>query len=408
MASRAIALALVLSFPALARAKQTTPNSEPQGFLKEPLAIERLVVAADKRQKKDLNNGYYIEFENMIPGAGWISAGPGYRKWFDKDVAIVDASAAISWRGYKMAQARVEMPKLLRSRLAVGSQVRLQDFTQVNYFGAGPESFEENESEYRLQSTNLVGYATFRPVQWLAIGTSVGWLKPSVEERGGFFGKEVFDTVDLFADDIVFSQPDQPTFIHTEASVTADTRDYPGHPTNGGLYRAAAINYSDRDSGIFSFRRYEVEGARFIPLSDSRVVIGVHGLLAASDTGDGEAVPFYLQPSLGGHNSLRSFADYRFHDRNLLLLNVEGRVAMMTHVDAAVFLDAGNVAPRVGDLNFDKRSYGVGLRLHTRRSTFARLDLANGSEGWRVLFRLSDPLALSRLVRRTAAVPFVH
>jgi hypothetical protein len=401
-------LALVLSFPALARAQESTPNSEPQGFLKEPLAIERVVVAADKRQKKDLNNGYYIEFENMIPGAGWISAGPGYRKWFDKDVAVVDASAAISWRGYKMAQARVEMPKLLRSRLAVGSQLRLQDFTQVNYFGQGPESFEENESEYRLKSTNLVGYATFRPMQWLAVGTSIGWLKPSVEERGGFFGQEVPDTVDLFGDDVVFSQPDQPTFIHTEASITADTRDYPGHPTNGGLYRAAAISYSDRDAGTFSFRRYEVEGARFIPLSDSRVVIGVHGLLAASDTGDGETVPFYLQPTLGGHNSLRSFADYRFHDRNLLLLNVEGRIAMMTHVDAAVFLDAGNVAPRVGDLNLDKRSYGVGLRLHTRRATFARLDLANGSEGWRILFRLSDPLSLSRLVRRTAAVPFVH
>ena len=66
--------------------------------------------------------------------------------------------------------------------------------------------------------------------------------------------------------------------------------------------------------------------------------------LAASDTDAGQAVPFYLEPSLGGHNSLRGYDDYRFHDRDLLLVNVETRVALMTHVDAALFLDAGNVA----------------------------------------------------------------
>ena len=60
-------------------------------------------------------------------------------------------------------------------------------------------------------------------------------------------------------------------------------------------------------------------------------------------------------------------------------------------------MDAGNVAPRIGDLNFDQRSFGGGLRLHTRRETFALVDVAHGSEGWRFLFRLTDPLNLSRL-----------
>jgi hypothetical protein len=82
-------------------------------------------------------------------------------------------------------------------------------------------------------------------------------------------------------------------------------------------------------------------------------------------------------------------------------------VAMMTHVDAAMFVDAGNVAARVGDLDLGKRSYGAGLRLHSRRQTFARLDVARGGEGWRVLFRLTDPLNLARLTRRSAPAPFV-
>jgi outer membrane protein assembly factor BamA len=205
----------------------------------------------------------------------------------------------------------------------------------------------------------------------------------------------------------VFSQP-EPSFLHSELSVTADRRDFPEHPTRGGLYRAAAINYSDRDSGLFSFRRYEAEAAQFVPLMDSRVVIALHGWLATSDTSEGDLVPFYLMPSLGGHNSLRSFDDYRFHDRNMLVVNAEARVAMMTHVDAAVFFDAGNVAPRVGDLDLDKKSVGAGVRFHTRSRTYLRLDVANGDEGWRVLLRLTDPLNLMRLTRRTATAPFVH
>jgi outer membrane protein assembly factor BamA len=137
------------------------------------------------------------------------------------------------------------------------------------------------------------------------------------------------------------------------------------------------------------------------------VVIAAHGWLVVSDTREGQVVPFYLQPSIGGHNSLRGYADYRFHDRNLLLINAEARVAMMTHVDAVAFVDAGNVASRVRDLDLGKRSYGAGLRLHSRRQTYARLDVARGDEGWRFVFRLSDPLSLTRIWRRTAAVPFV-
>ncbi len=160
----------------------------------------------------------------------------------------------------------------------------------------------------------------------------------------------------------------------------------------GGVIHFAATRYSDRDGGAASFRRYQAEVARFIPFAAAAVVLAVHGRFVGSDTGEGQFVPFYLQPSLGGQNSLRSYDDYRFHDRNLLGLSIETRVAMMTHVDAAFFVDAGNVAPRAADLNLDRRSYGAGLRLHSRRQTFAGVDVAHGAEGWRAIFRLTDPL----------------
>lgn len=365
-------------------------RGEPQGFLAEPAIIERAVIWADRHfGNGNVNNGWYTDFWNMVPGAGWFSGGPGYRKWYGQDSVFVDASIGISTRNYRTAQARFELPKLLRSRLAVGSQVRWQDYKRVNFYGLGPDASDADETDYRLKSTNVVGYATVRPIEWLGIGTQIGWLKPSVSR------------------DLVFGSTDQPTFLHNELSVTADTRDFPGHPTRGSVLRGAVANYSDRDTGVFSFRRYEAEGAQFIPLAGSRVVVALRGWLATSETSEGRAVPFYLQPTLGGHNTLRGYSDYRFHDRNSLVLNAETRIAMMTHVDAAVFLDAGNVAARIGDLNLDKRSVGAGLRFHSRRQTFARFDVARGNEGWSVLFRLADPLNLSRITRRTANIPFV-
>jgi hypothetical protein len=137
------------------------------------------------------------------------------------------------------------------------------------------------------------------------------------------------------------------------------------------------------------------------------MVLALHGWVASTQTDLGQIVPFYLEPSIGGQNSLRSFPDFRFHDRNLALVNVEARIAVFSHMDAAVFVDAGNVAPRFGDLNLDKRSYCVGARFHTRRETFARVDVARGVEGWRLVFRLTEPLNPSRYSRRTADAPFV-
>ena len=394
--------------PVSAQDRPAEMKPEPQGFIAEPDPVYRAALFGSRHfSNGEMTNGWYVDSSSTIQGAGWISLGPGYRSWYKKDSLFVDGSAAMSWRGYRVAQARVELPKLARSRLALGSHFKWQDARQVDTFGEGPDTLESNRAQYGLRTTNLVGYATLRPVRWLGIGTNIGWLKPSIDAPSGWFRGDLPDARDVFPADPVYARSDQPTFVHTEASVTADTRDVPGHPTSGGLVRAAASRYSDRDGDAFTFRRYETEAAGFVPLSGGRVVLALRGWLVTSETDDGAVVPFYLQPSLGGGNTLRSYADYRFHDRSLLVVNAEARVAMMTHVDAAVFIDAGNVAARTADLNLDRKSYGAGLRLHAQRATFARFDIAHGGEGWRFIFKLTDPLNLARLTRRTAAAPFI-
>jgi len=389
-------------------ASQSQPSS---GLMPEPRVVSKGVELASRwaggadGQRSTEADGFYPEIGSMIAGAGWISAGPGYRRHLASGHVLVDGSAAVSWHTYKVAQARVEFTDLARDHVTVGTQVRWQDLTQINYFGVGSDSLEANRSEYRLRSTDVVGYGVARPNQWLSIVGRFGWLnKPTLSASTGWFDGGYQDARQVFASDPGMSH--QSSFLHVDASVTADSRDNPGHPVTGGLYSAGFADYVDLHR--FSFQRYEVEAVHFVPVIGPRWVIGLHGWGVFSHTDARNQVPFYMLPSLGGRDTLRGYHDYRFHDRNLLVACAESRWAIFRDVDAAAFVDVGNVAARAGDLDLKKTSYGGGIRVHTRTSTIARLDVGRSrSEGWRVFFTLHDPFGLARLSRRTAVIPFV-
>jgi hypothetical protein len=375
------------------------------GFMTSALDFAAGLAGRDSGNGK---NGFYPKFGKMVTGAGWISVGPGYRTRLLNGRAVIDTYAQISWRGYTNADASLEFPLLAGGRLTVGSEALWQDAKQVNYFGLGAASDPTLRSHYRLQSLNVVGYAKYRPRRSLAIGGRFGWLDgPSVGSATGPFSRDYLDTQATFPNDPAMTVPRQPQFLHGEVSATADTRDAPGHPTSGAVYRAAVGVYSDRDLDAYSFRRYEVEGAQFVPLFDEAWIIAVRGWGVFSDTPPGNAVPFYLTPGLGGANTIRGYSDYRFHDRHLLLASAESRWPLFQHIDAAVFVDTGTVAARVRDLGFDRTAYGLGFRVHSHQATTARVDVARGTEGWQFVFRLNDSFSLSRLARWTAAVPFV-
>jgi outer membrane protein assembly factor BamA len=153
-----------------------------------------------------------------------------------------------------------------------------------------------------------------------------------------------------------------------------------------------------------------VEGLQFIPVMQEKWVLALRAWEVFSDTSSGNQVPFYLMPSLGGGSTLRSYNDFRFHDRNMVVLSAESRWALFTHVDVALFADAGRVASLASEVNFKplKASYGAGVRLHTRTSTIGRLDVAHGAEGWRFVFTIKDAFRHSRLSGgRTTVIPFV-
>jgi outer membrane protein assembly factor BamA len=138
-----------------------------------------------------------------------------------------------------------------------------------------------------------------------------------------------------------------------------------GYSGTGGLYRVQFDDYRQRDNGTHSFRSVEAEARQLIPLLRANWVIAVRALATVTDVDDANAVPYFMLPSLGGGNSLRGYSNFRFRDRNRLLMNAELRWTPAHFLDMAIFYDSGKVGSEWRDLDFTdlKKSYGIGMRV---------------------------------------------
>jgi outer membrane protein assembly factor BamA len=228
-----------------------------------------------------------------------------------------------------------------------------------------------------------------KPRPWVNAGVRYGWLDVAV----GRGRDERYPSVDD-----VFSEADapgftaQPSYLYNDVFATFDTRDEPGNARAGGYYGLLWRHYKDNDSSLYTFDRMDIELQQFLPIFDKKRVIAVRLRLLATRENEGHEVPFYLQPTLGGSNSLRRTGDYRYRDRNAFYSNVEYRWEAFSGLDMALFSDFGTVAPRVKDLHFSDLlgAYGIGFRFNTYKAVFFRIDLAaGGPEGVHLFTKFS-------------------
>jgi hypothetical protein len=382
------------------------------GVLPEPAAITNAVELFDRRvgrpdeQNKD---GFYISFGNMIPGAGWIAAGPGYRKGIWSRRATFTASGLLSWRLYSKAEARVDVARLGVDNMSAGAQVVYQDALQVNYFGLGNDTTSAARSGYRLRSTDGSLYAVWHPRR-VTLAGRVGWT-PAVEllEMTGRV-PDYPDTRLRFGEASAPGVTHQSPFAHADVSAAIDFRDEPGHPSRGAAIRVGAAHYRERKESASSFTIYDLDVVGYVPLAGQKWVLGSRAWIATTSASAETMVPLYLLPNIGGMYTLRAYHDYRFTDRAAAVGSAESRWALFSHLDVAAFVDVGRTAPRPGQLGFSgfRPSYGVGVRFHNGRVPILRLDAAHGHEGWRVFVTTSQPMRRKTFSGdRTAVLPFV-
>src|SRR5262249_53574658 len=134
-----------------------------------------------------------------------------------------------------------------------------------------------NRSAYRLNNFGAAVHATLLVTPRLIVVGSAGRIdRPHLSTPTGP-NVTVPSTVDLFSEPLAPGVSAPPPFVHGELSIAADWRDGPSHPTHGAMYRASAARYSDRATGTYSFRRFEIEGTHFVPLVTNNWVLVLHG-----------------------------------------------------------------------------------------------------------------------------------
>jgi len=323
-------------------------------------ALERLLVPPPPDVR--------LTFGGFRPGAGF-ALGAAY----DVPVgtrAMWSGSGAISVRHFKQAGTSIDLTALASDRFHVRASARWEDAPDLRFFGLGPGTPRSAELGYALTTTEAGAEVRAQGPKWLAFGGGMTFLNARSADGAGASPLPGVSA--------------SPEWWYATAYGEIDTRHSPGYTTGGALYRVALHDYNGL-SGAADFTRTEIDLRQFVPLVHDNWVVALQARADLSAAADGQVIPFFLLPSLGGRDTLRGFDDYRFADRNRLLFRSELRWTAAPVVDMAVFLDQGTVAPRAGalDLHDLKRSWGIGAQIHGPTFTALRLEVAHSAEGWR-------------------------
>jgi outer membrane protein assembly factor BamA len=213
-----------------------------------------------------------------------------------------------------------------------------------------------------------VANATLSAARWLQLAARAGTLKARTAEGGD----HAFRIVSL--------------------SAAIDARDVAGNPRSGGRYAIAAHRYAAAPQRPYSFTQVDTEVEQHFSFWKRQRVITLRAMASTAFTAEGHAVPFYLQPTLGGSRVLRGFGVDRFRDRSLVALQAEYGWDLTPFLNAVLFYETGAVGSAVRSIRSGdfRRDYGIGFRFGSARTVAFRTDVAFGSgEGTRLTMRFN-------------------
>jgi outer membrane protein assembly factor BamA len=328
----------------------------------------------------------------MRSGQG-MTVGVGYRR---SDLFRDRLGLRTTFRGTVQLASLVDFeltfPKLQTERAFLNFYAKYENSPQIDFYGEGPDSSEDDRTSYRLETFGFdvnAGYELFGHLG-LGVTASMFHVHTGPGTRGGVPSTDqVFDLPGLEEDTY---------FATAGAFAFFDYLDLPQGPRSGGLYGGRLRHFTDLGLEKFSFRQIDFEAQQYIPYFNKTRVIALRAVATFTFENSGNVIPFYAQPKLGGNDSLRGFERYRFYDKHALLLTAEHRWHAFSGLDMALFVDAGKVASRKADVDLTdlEVSYGFGFRFKLKEAYFMRIDFAGGREGFRFMWTFSDIFKLRR------------
>jgi hypothetical protein len=330
----------------------------------EPSPVERrLGVIA--RLRTAATRPVYPFIGSTFDGGG-LAIGPGVRMLFG-DTGMFDAHAAWSLRNYKVVDGRLKLPSMVNNRIGVELHANRLDAPTVAFYGTGNGSARSDRTNLFYRTTSVGVLGRVQAARFLAVGGGLDAI--GMESGPGASG--------------ALPATASPAYRRSHVFAEFDSRTSAGYTTRGGLYRVDWSDYRQTNGEGHSFNRFDAEVRQFVPVLRENWVIALRALASTTQTSGGDDVPYILLPDLGGSHTLRGYPTWRFRDRNRLLVSGEYRWTAGQFVDMALFVDAGQVAPRFGDLDVRdfRKSYGIGMSFHTPLSTVMRVEIARTREG---------------------------
>ena len=273
------------------------------------------------------------------------------------------------------------------SGLAVFAEHRWRHLPALTFFGS--DALGEARTDFGVRRTT-----TDAVVQWRQPGGRVG-----LSGRVGLMSSSTFagsndqhtDTVERFGSILDGGRLSTTRYVTTGAGALVDRR---GETSPDGWLAHAVLNgYASTTAASPSFVRVAIDVRGFRSTGSPRHVLAARVVASADVVPDGGRVPFALQQTLGGTNSLRGFSSYRLRGEQLAHLTVESRWQVWRRLDVVPFVDAGGVSRSPTELALRGLhvSPGIGLRAKHKGRPIGRLDLAWGRDGARVSFDVGGP-----------------
>ena len=358
----------------------------------EEVRLEREQKATNLNPPKRtfLENGLYVFKERRVmerfqegvsgfhPLIGGMTTGSGFALGSTFSRNGFQATAQASLLGYQRYDARFSPARFLGSRGFADVHATYRNYPQEDYFGAGMNSRKDDRTNYRLEDLRTGGKVGVRLDDHVKAGVHVDWIEtnvgPGTDLRSPSI-ERVFGSRNLAALD------QQPRYLETGAFLESDSRDEVANPRSGARYSAKWSTFMGQDEKLYGFEQFDIEAQQYVPFFNKRRVIALRAKTTLTRTSDGQEVPFFMQPALGGSEDLRGFTEYRFRDRNMVVMNAEYRWEAFSGLDLALFADAGEVAARARSLNLGdlKTAAGFGFRFNSAKSVFLRVDVGFSS-----------------------------
>lgn len=390
------------------RAALRAARAAQRGHLRAPrrATLERFFLWVEERKLLQQLTGVVGRKVRVLPGGLGRGSGVALRVAYvpftgrpDLDVRL---SAGGSVRGYWLLEGSVG----LRRKAWFGyAYSRLQRRPETTYLAARATPTLDEERTFDYINWVSGGVLGLRPHPSLAIAASASYLRQAADAEASALRP---------ADPDVLNPGTSTRYLSVGGHLTLDLRDVRYAREFGTRYIPLTDNFTDRplnpDAGTLlsldarrfieqggpdaNFTQVEVEAQQYVSFLNEYHTFALRHRSVFTDLDEGDAVPFYYLPYVGGNFTLRGYDEFRFQGpSHALLYNLEYRYKVWHHADAVLFGDAGKVFDDVEQWNLSdlRYSYGAGVRFITPQRTLLRFGVAlDEDQSARLIFEFSN------------------